>query len=120
MVDMARKEIVPAIESYTKAIAEACNAKTVAVPGLSCKYEKAEITKLSALVDEIYSATAKLEEAVIELRSAENVTEESVMIRDVVLQRMAELRVVCDEAETLTAESYWPLQTYCDILFGVH
>ena len=120
MVDMARKEIVPAIESYTKAIAEACNAKTVAVPGLSCKYEKAEITKLSALVDEIYSATAKLEEAIIELRSAENVTEESVMIRDVVLQRMAELRVVCDEAETLTAESYWPFPTYCDLLFGVH
>ena len=120
MVDMARKEIVPAIESYTKSLAEAFNAKTAALPGLSCKYEKAEIAKLSALVDEIYSATASLEEAVIALRSAENITEESVMIRDILLQKMAELRVVCDEAETITADSYWPFPTYCDLLFGVH
>ena len=41
------------------------------------------------------------------------------MIRDVILQRMAELRVVCDEAETLTAESYWPFPTYEKLLFSV-
>ena len=42
------------------------------------------------------------------------------MIRDILLQKMAELRVVCDEAETITADSYWPFPTYCDLLFGVH
>ena len=46
-------------------------------------------------------------------------TEAAFMIRDVILQRMAELRVVCDEAETLTAESYWPFPTYGELLFGV-
>ena len=41
------------------------------------------------------------------------------MIRDVILQKMAELRVVCDEAETVTAEKYWPFPTYGELLFGV-
>ena len=41
------------------------------------------------------------------------------MIRDSVLVKMNELRVVCDEAETITAKSYWPFPTYGDLLFGV-
>ena len=41
------------------------------------------------------------------------------VIRDVILQKMAELRVVCDEAETYTAAKYWPFPTYGDLLFGV-
>ena len=41
------------------------------------------------------------------------------MIRDAVLVAMSELRVVCDEAETMTAEKYWPFPTYGDLLFGV-
>ena len=48
-----------------------------------------------------------------------DVTEASFMIRDVILQKMAELRVVCDEGETVTAEKYWPFPTYGDLLFGV-
>ena len=41
------------------------------------------------------------------------------MIRDTVLHLMGELRLACDEAETLTAKSYWPFPTYADLLFGV-
>ena len=41
------------------------------------------------------------------------------MIRDVILQKMAELRVVCDEAETVTAAKFWPFPTYGELLFGV-
>ena len=41
------------------------------------------------------------------------------MIRDVVLSKMGELRVACDEAETMTAKKYWPFPTYGDLLFGV-
>ena len=50
---------------------------------------------------------------------AEDIGAESVMIRDTVLCLMGELRVACDEAETLTAKSYWPMPTYADLLFGV-
>ena len=119
MVDMAKKEILPAVVAYTKSLADALAAKTAAVPGISASYEKNTIARLSGLTDEIDSATAKLESAVIRLKTAADVTEEAFMIRDDILQKMAELRVVCDEAETLTAEEYWPFPTYDRLLFGV-
>ena len=119
MVDMAKKEILPAVVAYTKSLADALAAKTAAVPGISASYEKNTIARLSGLTDEIDSATAKLESAVIRLKTAADVTEEAFMIRDDILQKMAELRVVCDEAETLTAEEYWPFPTYDKLLFGV-
>ena len=119
MVDMAKKEILPAVVAYTKSLADALGAKTAAVPGISASYEKNTIARLSGLTDEIDAATAKLESAVIRLKTAADVTEEAFMIRDDILQKMAELRVVCDEAETLTAEEYWPFPTYDRLLFGV-
>lgn len=60
MVDMARKEILPAVEGYTKSLAETLAAKKAAVAGLPCKYETATIAKLSELSDEIADATADL------------------------------------------------------------
>ncbi|MGM9634855.1 MAG: glutamine synthetase III [Candidatus Avispirillum sp.] len=119
MVDMAKKEILPAVVAYTKSLADALAAKTAAVPGISASYEKNTIARLSGLTDEIDAATAKLESAVIRLQTAADVTEEAFMIRDDILQKMAELRVVCDEAETITAEEYWPFPTYDKLLFGV-
>ena len=64
-------------------------------------------------------AVAALESAANKYKTVEVVTEASCMIRDVILQKMAELRVVCDEAETVTAEKYWPFPTYEKLLFGV-
>ena len=57
--------------------------------------------------------------ALVRLKAVPDVTDAAYVIRDVVLQKMAELRVVCDEAETLTAAKYWPFPTYGDLLFGV-
>ena len=119
MVDMAKKEILPAVEAYTKDLAEALNAKKSALPELSCRYEKGVISKLSGLTDEIAEATGNLESALIKYHTVTDITEAANMIRDVILQKMAELRVVCDEAETLTAEKYWPFPTYDKLLFGV-
>ena len=119
MVDMAKKEILPAVEGYAKELSDAVIAKTTAVPGLACKYDKSVITKLSTLADEIDTAAAALESAANKYKTVEVVTEASCMIRDVILQKMAELRVVCDEAETVTAEKYWPFPTYEKLLFGV-
>ena len=55
----------------------------------------------------------------IKLKTIGDITEASVFIRDVILKKMAELRVVCDEAETVTAKEFWPFPTYGDLLFGV-
>ncbi len=119
MVDMAKKEILPAVEGYAGDLSKTLSAKLDAVSGLSCKYEKATILKLSSLTDEIAEATSALESSLIKMKTISDITEESYFIRDVILQKMAELRVVCDEAETLTAEKYWPFPTYSDLLFGV-
>ena len=119
MIDMARKEILPAVEAYAHDLSDTLIAKATAVPGLSGRYEKNLIAKLSELADEIDSAITALETEAIRYKTITDVTEAAFMIRDVILQRMAELRVVCDEAETLTAEKYWPFPTYEKLLFGV-
>ena len=119
MVDMARKEILPAVESYLGDLSGFAAAKSAAVPGLSDKYETAQITQLSGLVDEIYEAAQALDTTLVRLKDISDFTDAAYVIRDVVLQKMAELRVVCDEAEILTAAKYWPFPTYGDLLFGV-
>ena len=119
MVDMARKEILPAVEGYTKSLAETLAAKKAAVAGLPCKYEAATITKLSELSDEIADATADLDSEIAKFQAIEDVTEAANDIRDVILGKMDALRAVCDEAETITAKEFWPFPTYSDLLFSV-
>ena len=119
MVDMARKEILPAVEGYTKSLAETLAAKKAAVAGLPCKYETATITKLSELSDEIADATADLDGEIAKFQAIKDVTEAANDIRDVILGKMDSLRAVCDEAETITAKEFWPFPTYSDLLFSV-
>ena len=119
MVDMPRKAILPAVEAYLGNLSGTVAAKTAAVPGLACKYEKDLISKLSKLADEISDAASSLDTTLIRLKAIPDVTDAAYVIRDVVLQKMAELRVVCDEAESITADKYWPFPTYGDLLFGV-
>ena len=119
MVDMARKEILPAVEGYTKSLAETLAAKKAAVAGLPCKYETATIAKLSELSDEIADATADLDSEIAKFQAIEDVTEAANDIRDVILGKMDALRAVCDEAEKITAKEFWPFPTYSDLLFSV-
>ncbi len=119
MVDMARKEILPAVERYARALSDSLLATTAAVPGLACRYERELISRLSAATDEIDACTAALASSALTVRGTENVTAAARLIRDDLLPRLAELRVVCDEAETVTDESFWPVPTYGKLLFGV-
>ena len=119
MVDMARREILPAVEAYTQSLAAALSAKTAAVPALPCSYEKSRIAKLSTLTDAISSAADELDSILREVHAFDDVTRASCAMRDRVLPQMSRLRAVCDEAETLTARSFWPFPTYDDLLFGL-
>ncbi|MBO5204041.1 MAG: glutamine synthetase III [Clostridia bacterium] len=119
MVDMAKKQILPAISAYATDLAESVGKKLALGNDIACSYEKGTVKKLSILCDKIAEAVEALEGALVKIKSAENIGEESKMIRDTVLAAMSELRVVCDEAETMTAEKYWPFPTYGDLLFGV-
>ena len=119
MVDMARTEILPAVESFVLDTARGAAAKRELVPGCPCGYESELVKKLSALTDQMAAKTAELEQAVLEVSSAGDIAQEAAAIRDVVLCKMGQLRLACDEAETLTPKKYWPFPTYGDLLFGV-
>ncbi|MCQ2453709.1 MAG: glutamine synthetase III [Clostridia bacterium] len=119
MVDMARKMILPAVESYTAELSEALQTKKAAVPEAGCGYEKKKIVKLSGLMEAIDGAVDALEAEVLKLKDAADITEAACLIRDAVLPKMAALRLPCDEAETMTAKKAWPYPVYSDLLFGV-
>ena len=119
MVDMAEKEIIPAVEAYIEALASTAAAKKAVDGDLCCGYEKKRISKLSALVDQMDAAVDDLEAALITLGMTSDVTAQAELIRDEVLPKMSLLRAPADEAETLTAKKYWPFPTYGDLLFGV-
>ena len=119
MVEMARTQISPAVNVYTMEIAKTIAAKKAVDSSLTCVYESSLVKRLSTLTDRIAIKTEELEEALVELHNAEEIISEADMIRDSVLVRMGELRVACDEAETITAKKYWPFPIYGDLLFSV-
>ena len=119
MVDMARKEILPAIETYTLELAKTATKKKALDAKISCSYEKNLVTKLAILSDQISMKTDDLEEEIMKLDSCKTTEKAAYAIRDSILPAMGALRAVCDEAESKTAEKYWPFPTYGDLLFGV-
>lgn len=118
MIDMARKEIIPAVTKFTADTASAVAVKNEVV-SVACKYEKRLITMLSDLIDEMDEASSALEGAVAELKSYEDAVSASEFVRDSILPKMDALRAAADKAETVTAEDYWPFPTYDKLLFGV-
>ena len=119
MTDMAQKEILPAVEAYCAEIAKSASVKRSIASDLACTYEQRLVRKLSELTDRIAQKIEALEQMLIQVKSAESVLQQSQIIRDTLLSGMGELRLACDEAETLTAKKYWPFPTYGDLLFGV-
>ena len=119
MVDMTKKEILPAVEAYVSSLVSVASAKRSLDADIPSNYEQKLIKRLSTLVDTIDCRTAALEWEMVKLDTMGDFAEEAAFIRDKVIPQMSELRVAADEAETLTAESYWPFPTYGDLLFGV-
>ena len=119
MVEIVTKEILPAIESYESALVSTASAKRAFDVHIPCNYEQKLIKRLATLVDTIDARATALESATVKLDMTSDLTEKGAFIRDNILPKMSALRVVSDEAETLTAASYWPFPTYGELLFGV-
>ena len=118
MVDMARREILPAITAYVSDLSDSV-IKKQSVINAKCEFEKDIITKLSNITDNVSKNLESLEEKISKITIYKDVVEEANYIRDVILPRMNLIRKDCDFAETLTAEKYWPFPSYGDLLFGV-
>ena len=119
MVGMAKKQIVPAVVTYMKEIAETASLKKAVMPDVPCDFERTALLKLSNLSAQIAEKADELEKQLIEIKFIDGVEKEGYAIRDTILPKMAELRAVADEAETYTAEKYWPFPTYGELLFSV-
>lgn len=119
MIDMVEKSILPSIESYVTSLSNSYVSKLAVVPEVTGKYEKRKISKLSELEDQIDEAVVTLNKTLDILKTVEDIKSSAKIIRDEVLPQMAELRIPCDEAETITAKEYWPMPTYADLLFSV-
>ena len=115
----AKKEILPAIDAYISDLSAGVSAKKAADSEASCRYETKRIRRLSALLDQIDEAVDDLEGALVSMSTLGDATAQADFIRDEVIPKMSLVRVPADEAETLTAEKYWPFPTYGDLLFGV-
>ena len=119
MADMAKRDILPAIEKYIGELSETAERKLKVFPGVTVDYEKITVEKLSTLCSQISVKTRDLEQELISLKGADGVVKEGYEIRDKLLPIMAELRVAADMAETLTSAECWPFPTYGELLFGV-
>ena len=119
MVDMAKKDILPAVSEYTQTLCNTISAKRAVSEKLSCAYEEESLEKISALVQKAYAEVKKLER---ELARAEKITDVSALamhFKNKVLATMEKLRKAVDETETLVCADYWPFPTYGELLFEV-
>ncbi len=119
MVDMAERQMIPAIEKYVSEICKTAILKKNFAPDISCDYEHGLVKSLSQSIERAAACTAELKEVVARVRDFCGIISEADFIRDEILPRMGALRAVVDEAETKTAAEYWPVPTYGELLFGV-
>ena len=117
MIDMVVKDILPAVASYTKDLATAAARKKDL--GVGAGFETALLKKLSALADELYSDTEKLEEADNSAPQSGDSLETARYYRNTVFALMEETRRPADEIESLVGTAYWPYPTYGELLFSV-
>ena len=120
MVDMVRKNYLPAIEQYLHSLAKTtCLMKSVS-GNVKCNYEISTMERLSELTDYILDRVNDLEKALADIKTCSDVFKESEAIRDDVIPKMEHLRKHVDEAEMLTSEACWPFPSYGKLLFSVY
>ena len=119
MLDMAKKDILPAATAYAKELADTAVAKKSFLPDCQCGYEEDIVAKISALTSKLYAAVKVLEDNLAKTAGIVDITELSMYYKDAILPAMDAIREPADELETLTSKKYWPFPTYGDLLFGV-
>ena len=119
MIEMTRRDILPAIESFAKDTANSALSKRQLLPNLDCTYEENLVYKLSELCAGIDENCAELEAELDSAKEISDITERAEYFRDNVIPVMEHLRELCDEAEEVTSTKYWPFPTYGELLFGI-
>jgi glutamine synthetase len=119
MIEMASREIIPAVNAYLSDVASTAAAKMSVLPTLNCTVERDLLTKLSELNAKAYAALEILKQREAEATAIVDVVARAEAYRDLVLPAMETLRTNVDAMETITASKYWPIPTYGDLLFRI-
>jgi len=119
MIEMARKEMLPAVSAFSGELAVTIAAKKNIAADICCEYEEDLLKRLAVLLKAGNKRTALLETAVMEAKEIDDLTELGKYYHDKIFVSMSELRVVIDELETITAKTYWPYPSYGHLLFGI-
>ena len=119
MLEMARKQLLPAVNSYMSELANTAASKLAVSENISVRSETKTLTKLSADADAMSDAVDTLQDAVDASKALPTEAEKAVAFHDNVLPAMDALRAAADDAETICGEDYWPLPSYSKMLYYV-
>lgn len=117
MIDVASKQIVPAVIAYTKSLADTINSVTAA--GARASVQAALLNEISDLLEETKAALTKLIALDVEAASKEDVEEQAKFFHETVMPAMGALREPVDKLEMLVDKEVWPMPSYGDLLFEV-
>ena len=119
MLEMARKQLLPAVNAYMSEVANTAASKLAVSEKISVRSETKTLTKLSADADTMSDAIDTLQDAVNAAKALSTESEKAVAFHDNVLPAMDALRAAADDAETICGEDYWPLPSYSKMLYYV-
>ena len=119
MLEMARKQLLPAVNAYMSELANTAASKLAVSENISVRSETKTLTKLSADADAMSDAVDTLQDAVDASKALPTEAEKAVAFHDNVLPAMDALRAAADDAETICGEDYWPLPSYSKMLYYV-
>lgn len=119
MLEMARKQLLPAVNAYMSEVANTAASKLAVSENLSVRSETKALTRLSADADAMSDAVDELQAAVDAAKALSDESAKAVAFHDDVLPKMDALRAATDDAETICGEDYWPLPSYSKMLYYV-
>ena len=119
MLEMARKQLLPAVNSYMSELANTAASKLAVSENISVRSETKTLTKLSADADAMSDAIDTLQDAVDATKALPSEADKAVAFHDNVLPAMDARRAAADDAETICGEDYWPLPSYSKMLYYV-
>ena len=117
MLEMARKQLLPAVNAYMSEVANTAASKLAVSESLSVRSETKALTRLSADADAMSDAVDELQAAVDAAKALSDESAKAVAFHDDVLPKMDALRAAADDAETICGEDYWPLPSYSKMLY---
>ena len=119
MLEMAKKDIMPAVMKYIKFISETVASLKIALPEADRSAEEEILTKMTNSAGAFYKMTGKLESDISAIKEKNVPLQKACYLRDVIIKDMAELRQIADGMEEIMPSEYYPYPNYGDMLFSV-